>query len=84
MLACMVRFLYSEPELIVKILPVCGLDVNFQLLQYQPIIDTIKKHPSGEVLAILEDDNRVNQSFFKKMEIVQDKPKHGHKSQAEK
>ena len=28
MLAYMVKFLYSGPELIAKILPVCGFDVN--------------------------------------------------------
>ena len=39
MLAWIVKFLYSAPELIAKTLPLCGLDVNFQLSQCQPIID---------------------------------------------
>lgn len=39
MLAYMVKFLYSGPELIAKTIPVCGLDINFQLSQRQPIID---------------------------------------------
>ena len=52
----------------------CGLDVEFQLLQCQPIIDTIKKQPTGEILAIIADGNRVNQSFFKKMNTVKGKP----------
>ena len=64
MIACMVKFFYGGPELIAKILPVCGLDVNFQLSQCQPIIDTIKKQLSGEMLEIVADGNRVNQSFF--------------------
>ena len=65
---------YGGPELLAKILPVCGLDVEFQLLQCQPIIDTIKKQPTGEILAIITDGNRVNQSFFKKMNAVEGKP----------
>ena len=66
MLAYMVKCLYGGPELIAKILPVCGLNVAFQLSQCQPIVDTIRKQPNGEVLAIIADGNRVNQSFFKK------------------
>ena len=66
--------LYGGPELLAKILPVCGLDVEFQLLQCQPIIDTIKMQPTGEILAIIADGNRVNQSFFKKMNTVEGKP----------
>ena len=66
MLAYVVKFLHSGPELIAKILPVCGLDVNFQLSQCQPIIDTITKQPSAEVLAIIAVGNRVNQSFLRK------------------
>ena len=64
---------YGGPDLLAKILPVCGLDVEFQLLQCQPIIDTIKKQPTGEILAIIADGNRVNQSFFKKMNTVEGK-----------
>ena len=73
MLAYMVKFFYDGLELIAKILPVCGLDVNFQLSQCQPIIDTIKKQLSGEMLEIVADGNRVYQSFFKKMVIVKEK-----------
>lgn len=73
MLACMVKFLYSRPELIAKILPVYRLDVNFQLSQYRPILYTTMKQLSGEVVAIIADGNRVNQSFLKKMEIVEGK-----------
>ena len=64
MLAYTVKCLYGGPELLAKILPVCGLDVGFQLLQSHAIIDTIKKQPTGEILAIIADGNRVNQSFL--------------------
>ena len=56
MFAYIVKFIYSLPELIAKIHTVCGLDVNFQLLQCQPIIDLIRKQPLGEVLAIIQDE----------------------------
>ena len=56
MLAYMIKFFYCGPKLIAKILPVCG--------HCQPILDTIRKEPSGEVLVIIADCNRVNQSFF--------------------
>ena len=72
MLAYMVKCLYGGPAVLAKILPVCGLDVEFQLLQCQHIIDTIKKQPTGEILAIIADGNRVNQSFFKKMNTVEE------------
>ena len=74
MLAYMGKCLYGGPELLAKILPVCGLDVEFQLLQCQPIIDTIKKQPTGEMLVIIADGNRVNQSLFKKKNTVEGKP----------
>ena len=71
MLAYMVKCLDGGPELLANILPVCGLDVEFQRLQCQPIVDTIKKQPTGELLAIIADGNRVNQSFFKKMNTAE-------------
>ena len=74
MLAYMVKFLYIGPELIAKILPVSVLYINLQLSQCQPIFDTIRKQQSGEALATMADDNRVSQSFLKKMEIVEEKP----------
>ena len=68
MSAYMVKFLYRGPELIAEILPVCGLDINLQLPQCQPIIDTIRKQPLGDVLVIIVNGNSINQSFFYKNE----------------
>ena len=66
LLPYMVKFLYKGPELIAKLLPVCGLDVNFQLSKCQQILGEIIKQLSHEVVAIIAGGNRVNQSFVKK------------------
>ena len=75
LLPYMVKFLYKGPELIAKLLPVCGLDVNFQLSKCQQILGEIIKQPSHEVLATVAGGNRVNQSFVKRIEIVAISPK---------
>ena len=66
MLAYMVKCLYGGPELLAKILPVCGM-LNFN--SYNAcllLIDTIKRQPTGEILAIIADGNRVNQIFLRR------------------
>lgn len=64
-LAFMIVCLYGGPKFLVKMLPVSKLDTDFLYNQSVMLIDQIK-HSGGKLVAIICDNNRVNQAFFKK------------------
>ena len=66
-LAFMVSCLYSGPTFFVKMLPVNKLDSAFVYDQAKLLCAEIEK-VNGTVKAIITDNNRVNQAFFRKFE----------------
>ena len=72
-LVMMVKCLFGGPEIVAKVLPVRDLDAAFQYEQATILTDAIREH-GGAVVAIVADDNRVNQKFFQNFQTVPDKP----------
>ena len=72
-LTFMIKFTFGGPEFVAKMLPVTKLNADFQYLHCQTIIENILQQ-QGEVLAVIVDGNRVNQSFFRKFPTVLGKP----------
>ena len=72
-LAVMVYCLFGGPKFIVKLIPVTKLDSQFQFDIVKNILNAIEKS-NGETIAIICDDNRVNQKFFKLFPTQSDKP----------
>ena len=64
-LAFMIVCLYGGPKFLVKMLPVNKLDTNFLYDQSEHLIKQIKDN-GGNLVAIICDNNRVNQAFFKR------------------
>ena len=65
----MICSLFGGKKFLHKVLPVYRLDVNFQYQQTMQILEGIS-HSGATTLAMLCDNNRVNQSFFRKLELV--------------
>lgn len=65
----MICSLFGGKKFLHKVLPVYRLDANFQYQQTLQILEGISRS-GATTLAILCDNNRVNQSFFKKFELV--------------
>ena len=72
-LAIMVKCMFGGPLFIVKILPVCNLNCKFQFEQVNSVIRMIQC-ALGKVIAIICDNNHVNQGFYKLFETVPGKP----------
>ena len=68
-LAFMVVCLFGGPKFLVKMLPVCKLDSDFLYSQTIALKNQIK-NAGGNMIAIVCDDNRVNQAFFKQFNCV--------------
>ena len=64
-LAFMIVCCYGGPKFLVKLLPVIKLDADFLFNQTNVLLESIKE-AGGKVIAIINDNNRVNQAFFKK------------------
>ena len=68
-LSFMTCCLFGGKKVLYKALPVFRLDADFQYEKTMLIINSIKKC-DGTIVAILCDNNRVNQSFFKKFDCI--------------
>ena len=64
-LAFMIVCLHGGPNVLVKMLPISKLDTDFLFDQSKMLIDQIK-NSEGKLVAIICDNNRVNQAFFKR------------------
>ena len=64
----MIVSLFGGPKFLYKMLPVYKLDSDFLFDQCNTILNGIK-FVDGKCVAIICDNNRVNQSFFKKFEL---------------
>ena len=62
----MVICMRGGPKFLCKMLPVKELDADF-LFEKTNILLTAIKSAGGDVIAIICDGNRVNQSFFQKV-----------------
>ena len=69
----MVKCLFGGPQFVAKALPVHGLDAAFQFREANVIIGSIRSC-SGVPVAIVTDNNRTNQMFFKMFEHAPDRP----------
>ena len=69
----MLKFLFRGPTFIVKMLPVCKLDSKYQFTVVSSVIDAISA-ADGRLVAILCDNNKVNQRFYQLFNVVPDKP----------
>ncbi len=72
-LAVMLKCLFGGPTFIVKMLPVCKLDSKYQFTVVSSVIDAISA-ADGRLVAILCDNNKVNQRFYQLFNVVPDKP----------
>lgn len=61
----MVKPLFGGPKFLYKVLPVANLDADFLFSQTSFIMEDMRK-VGVNIEAILCDNNRVNQQFFKK------------------
>ena len=68
-LSFMLVSLYGGPQYLCRILPVCELDSKFLFEQTQFVLEGIKS-AGGIPVALICDNNRVNQALFKKFECV--------------
>ena len=68
-LSFMVVCMRGGPKFLCKMLPVKELDADFPFEQTNILLTAIKS-AGGDVIAIICDGNRVNQSFFKKFDRV--------------
>lgn len=73
MLVLMVHCLFGGPQLVGKAIPVKKLNSKFQYDQTQLLLQAIRDS-GGTVAAIVTDDYRVNQQFFKKFKTQRNKP----------
>ena len=73
LLAVMIKCLFGGPTFLIRLIPVCGLDAEFQ---HDVAVDVLNSVDSagGKVVAIICDDNRVNQRMFQKFETLPNKP----------
>ena len=67
-LSFMIVSLFGGPKFLYKMLPVYKLDSDFLFDQCNTILNGIK-FVDGKCVAVICDNNRVNQSFFKKFEL---------------
>ena len=68
-LSFMLVSLYGESQYLCRILPVCELDSKFFFDQTQFVLEG-KKSAGGIPVALICDNNRVNQALFKKFDCV--------------
>ena len=68
-LSFMMVSLYGGPKYLFRILPVNDLDANFVYQQTNYILDAVS-NAGGIPVAIICDNNRVNQALFKKFDCV--------------
>ena len=73
-LAFMLKCLFGGPKFITKMLPVTKLDAGFQHSLCVRIIENVKEQQHATVLAVIADENRVNQTFFQTFKTVRGKP----------
>ena len=69
----MVKCLKGGPTFMLKMIPVTGLDAEFQFEQVNTVIDIIKE-VGGTTKSLIVDGNRINQAFYKMFETVPGKP----------
>ena len=72
-LAVMVKCLFGGPKVILKMIPISKLSSDFLYQTVSGVIDSIKSS-HGEVVAVITDNNRTNQAFFKRFETEDSKP----------
>ena len=65
----MVKCLKGGPTFMLKMIPVTGLDADFQFEQVNAVLDIIKE-VGGTTKSLVVDGNRVNQAFYKMFETV--------------
>ena len=72
-LAIMIKCLNRRPRFLVKMIPVSKLNATFLYDQLCQILAIIKSS-SGTVMAVITDNNRTNQAFFKLFNTPKSKP----------
>ena len=72
-LAIMIKCLNGGPRFLVKMIPVSKLNATFLYDQVCQILEIIKSS-SGTVMAVITDNNRTNQAFFKLFNTPESKP----------
>ena len=65
--------MFGGPTFLSKMVPVAKLNANFLVEQINDLIASIISS-SGSVVALICDDNRTNQAFFKRFTTVDNKP----------
>ena len=69
----MIRCLHGGPKFLAKMIPVAKLTSHFLYDEVRKIVDIINSS-NGQVVAIITDNNRTNQAFFKLFQTVENKP----------
>ena len=72
-LAIMIKCLNGGPRFLVKMIPVSNLNATFLYDQVCQILEIIKSS-SGTAMAVITDNNRTNQAFFKLFNTPESKP----------
>ena len=72
-LGIMIDTMFGGPTFLSKMVPVAKLIANFLVEQINDLIASIISS-SGSVVALICDDNRTNQAFFKRFTTVDNKP----------
>ena len=72
-LAIMIQCLHGGPKFLAKIIPVSKVSGKFQFDLVKKVVKTVN-NAGGETIAIICDDNKVNQKFFKLVKTENAKP----------
>ena len=72
-LGIMIKCLYGGPKFLIKMIPVAKLDSAFLYEKVTNIVNLINRL-NGHAIAVICDNNRINQAFFQKFDTVANKP----------
>ena len=64
LLAIMVKCLFGGPKFLVKLIPCAGLKADFQFQCVQEVLLSLERS-GAKVVAVINDNNRMNQAFFR-------------------
>ena len=72
-LGIMIKCLYGGPKFLIKMIPIAKVDSDFLYEQVINIVNLINCL-NGHGIAVICNNNPINQEFFKKFEVIENKP----------